>query len=65
VPRRYRGRDILAWLVEMLRHGAEHGVALPTVDQLPDPLLKFSAMPNLSGHGGGHDTNLRYSRLTG
>jgi putative flavoprotein involved in K+ transport len=59
VPRRYRGRDIFAWLIELLRHGAEYGVALPTADQLPDPLLKFGAMPNLSGHGGGHDTNLR------
>jgi putative flavoprotein involved in K+ transport len=34
-------------------------LALPTVDKLPDPRLKFSAMPALSGHGGGHDTNLR------
>jgi putative flavoprotein involved in K+ transport len=65
VPRRYRGRDIFRWLVDLLRHGAEHGVSLPTVDQLPDPRLKFSAMPNLSGHGGGHDTNLRQYAANG
>ena len=33
--------------------------AFPTADQLPDPKRRFSPMPALSGHGGGHDTNLR------
>ena len=65
VPRRYRGRDIFSWLVDILRHGREYGITLPTVDELPDPQLKFSAMPNLSGHGGGHDTNLRQFALDG
>ena len=59
VPRRYRGRDLFGWLVELIRHGAAHGVTLPTAEQLPDPRLRFSPMPALSGHGGGHDTNLR------
>jgi putative flavoprotein involved in K+ transport len=59
VPRRYRGRDIFSWLVDVMRHGAKFGVTLPTADQLPDARRKFSAMPALSGHHGGHDTNLR------
>ncbi len=59
VPRRYRGRDLFEWLVELMRHGPALGVTLPTADQLPDPRLRFSPMPALSGHGGGHDTNLR------
>ena len=37
IPRRYRGRDIFSWIVELIRHGAGHGVTLPTADQLPDP----------------------------
>ena len=59
VPRRYRGRDIFSWLADVLRHGAAHGVALPTADQLPDGRRRFSAMPALTGRDGGHDTNLR------
>ena len=59
VPRRYRGRDFFGWMADILRHGADHGVTLPTAEQLPDPGRRFSAMPDLSGHGGGHDTNLR------
>ena len=59
VPRRYRGRDIFGWLVDIIRDGAAHGVTLPTADQLPDPRRRFNPMPALSGHGGGHDTNLR------
>jgi putative flavoprotein involved in K+ transport len=59
VPRRYRGRDIFGWIVDVMRHGAGHGVALPTADQLPDGRRRFSAMPALTGRRGGHDTNLR------
>jgi putative flavoprotein involved in K+ transport len=59
LPRRYRGRDIFAWLAELTRSGAEVGVTLPTAEELPDPRQRFSPMPALSGHGGGHDTNLR------
>lgn len=54
VPRRYRGRDIFKWLIELARRGK-----LPTVDMLPDPRLRFAGNPHLSGHGGGHETNLR------
>jgi putative flavoprotein involved in K+ transport len=63
VPRRYRGRDIFGWLAAVIRDGGRLGVALPTADQLPDPRLRLSAMPALSGHRGGHDTDLRqYAR---
>ncbi len=54
MPRRYRGKDILWWLAQLERHGA-----LPTVEMLPDPRMRFAPNPHLSGHGGGHDTNLR------
>jgi putative flavoprotein involved in K+ transport len=59
VPRRYRGRDLFDWLVDVIRHGAAYGVTLPTADQLPDGRRRFSAMPAVTGRGGGHDTNLR------
>lgn len=59
MPRRYRGRDIFAWLMELMQRGPGLGVVLPTAEQLPDARRRFSAMPALSGHGGGHDTNLR------
>jgi putative flavoprotein involved in K+ transport len=59
VPRRYRGRDIFSWLADVISHGHEVGVTLPTAEQLPDGRRRFSAMPGLSGHDGGHDTNLR------
>ena len=63
VPRRYRGLDIFAWLLDIIERGAAFGVALPTAEQLPDGRRRFSAMPALSGHDGGHDTNLRaYAR---
>jgi putative flavoprotein involved in K+ transport len=59
VPRRYRGRDIFEWLADVIGRGPELGVTLPTAEQLPDGRRRFSAMPALSGHDGGHDTNLR------
>ena len=54
VPRRYRGQDIFKWMVALATRGK-----LPTVDTLPDPRLRFAGNPHLSGHGGGHETNLR------
>jgi putative flavoprotein involved in K+ transport len=59
IPRRYRGRDIFGWLVDLIRDGATHGVTLPTGDQLPDASRRFNPMPALTGRRGGHDTNLR------
>jgi putative flavoprotein involved in K+ transport len=59
LPRRYRGRDCFRWMYEILTRGAHYDVALPTVDTLPDPRIKLAGNPHLSGHMGGHDTNLR------
>jgi len=59
VPRRYRGGDIFHWLWTIRMRGHEFGTTLPTVDQLQDPRLRFACNPHLSGHGGGHDTDLR------
>lgn len=59
VPRRYRGRDIFAWLWDLAEHGPGHGTALPTATELPDPRRRLAANPQLSGHGGGHEVDLR------
>jgi putative flavoprotein involved in K+ transport len=58
-PRRYRGRDTFHWLAGVKVRGHEYGTSLPTVETLPDPRLRFACNPHLSGHRGGHDTNLR------
>jgi putative flavoprotein involved in K+ transport len=57
--RRYRDRDWFWWIRELVRHGEAVGTPLPTVASLPDPRLRFACNPHLSGHDGGHDTNLR------
>jgi len=51
VPRRYRGRDIVAWLVET-------GFFDQTVDKLPSPKARFGANPQATGRDGGHNLNL-------
>ena len=70
VPRRYRGRDAFSWLRAIATRGAELGVNLPTPADLPSPAARFQCNPQLSGHGGGHDVDLRRMaaegvRLTG
>lgn len=50
-PRRYRGKDIVAWLDAT-------GFFDMTVDQLPSPRAKFAANPQASGKDGGHSVNL-------
>jgi putative flavoprotein involved in K+ transport len=59
VPRRYRDRDFFWWLRQLGTRGSEVGLGLPSAANLPDPRLRFACNPHLSGHGGGHDTNLR------
>jgi putative flavoprotein involved in K+ transport len=41
------------------------GTPLPSVDQLPERRLRFACNPHVSGHHGGHDTNLRQMALDG
>ncbi len=57
--RRYRDRDWFWWVLELVHRGPAVGVELPTIHTLPDPRLRFACNPHMSGHGGGHDTNLR------
>lgn len=51
LPRRYRGRDITAWLAEM-------GFLERTVDDLDDPAERFQANPHVTGRDGGLTLNL-------
>jgi putative flavoprotein involved in K+ transport len=64
-PRRYRGHDFFFWTRQLSNRGAEFGTLLPTVDKLPDPRMRFACNPHLSGHDGGHETNLRRMALDG
>ncbi|MGB8386103.1 MAG: NAD(P)/FAD-dependent oxidoreductase, partial [Dermatophilaceae bacterium] len=59
LPSRYRGRDSIWWLFQAFHHGAEVGVAFPTVAQLPSPASRFGCDPHVSGKDGGHDISLR------
>lgn len=51
VPRRYRGRDIGSWMVDM-------GVVNTPVEALDDPLSKYAAQPLMTGVDGGHTVTL-------
>jgi putative flavoprotein involved in K+ transport len=59
VPRRYRGHDVFWWLRRLSEESAAGRPGLPSVDQLPSPRARSACNPHLSGHAGGHDTNLR------
>jgi putative flavoprotein involved in K+ transport len=58
-PRVYRGVDIFWWLRQLATRGIDVGTPLPAAAALPDPRARFACNPHLSGHGGGHETNLR------
>src|SRR4051812_45231337 len=51
VPRRYRGKDMLEWWVEM-------GIFDERPEDLEDPAERFTAQPQLSGTRGGHSVSL-------
>jgi putative flavoprotein involved in K+ transport len=59
VPRRYRGHDIFWWLWQLAERGDELGQRLPRVADLPSPTRRYAGNPALSGHGGGHEVDLR------
>jgi putative flavoprotein involved in K+ transport len=59
MPRRYRGRDIFRWFFGMAADGSRVGVPFPTVDTLPDPRIRLAGNPQLTGHAGGRDVDLR------
>ncbi len=50
-PRRYRGRDVFAWMNLM-------GFLDRTVEQLPNPQARFAGNPQVSGRDGGRSLNL-------
>ena len=50
IPRRYRGREIVRWLVDT-------GFTDQTVDTLPSPVARLACNPPVSGNDGGHDCN--------
>jgi putative flavoprotein involved in K+ transport len=51
VPRRYRGRDIAGWILEL-------GVVHTPVDSLEDSSLKYATQPLMTGVDGGHTVTL-------
>ena len=59
IPRRYRGRDAFWWLRHLGTKGPALGVGLPAPADLPSPAARFACNPQLTGHGGGYDVNLR------
>ncbi len=50
IPRRYRGHEIVRWLVDT-------GFTEQTVDTLPSPEARLACNPPVSGNDGGHDCN--------
>jgi putative flavoprotein involved in K+ transport len=44
---------------QLAERGEELGASLPTVGSLPDPRRRLAGNPQLSGHGGGHDIDVR------
>ena len=53
LPRRYRGRDIVDWLLEL-------GLMDEPVDLLPSPAARLACNPPVSGNDGGHDCHPRW-----
>jgi putative flavoprotein involved in K+ transport len=58
-PRRYRGQDLIYWMLETGKHGPDYGVNALTREALPSPALRFAPNPLLSGTDGGHSIHLR------
>jgi putative flavoprotein involved in K+ transport len=58
-PRRYRGKDILHWIIEVNLHGPEYGINGFRVENLPSPAARFLCNPLVSGNDGGHSIHLR------
>lgn len=58
-PRRYRGRDLLHWILELNLHGSELGINGFLVANLPSPAGRFLCNPLISGNDGGHSIHVR------
>jgi putative flavoprotein involved in K+ transport len=59
VPRRYRGRDVIWWLLNSYQNRERFGLPFPMVKDLPTPAARFACNPHCSGVNGGHDIDLR------
>ncbi len=64
-PRQYRGRDYYAWIRDLVERGPAVGTRLPDRESLRDAQAQFACNPHLSGHDGGHETNLRQMAADG
>ena len=53
LPRRYRGRELLHWLLET-------GIAEDSVTRLLSPAARLACNPPVSGNDGGHDCHPRW-----
>lgn len=58
-PRRYRGQDLIHWILNIGIHGPEYGINAFRVESLPSPAARFGCNPLLSGTNGGHAIHLR------
>lgn len=58
-PRRYRGQDLIHWILNIGIHGPEYGMNAFRVESLPSPAARFGCNPLLSGTNGGHAIHLR------
>jgi putative flavoprotein involved in K+ transport len=58
LPRRYRGRELVHWLIET-------GIAADTPSALPSPAARLRCNPPVSGNDGGHDCNPRWLAAKG
>jgi len=52
LPRRYRGRELMHWMIDL-------GLTDATVDTLPSPAMRLFCNVPVSGNDGGHDCNAR------
>jgi putative flavoprotein involved in K+ transport len=52
-PRRYRGREVVRWLIDL-------GLTEDRVERLPSPAARLACNPPVSGNDGGHDCHPRW-----
>ena len=58
-PRRYRGQDVLHWILQMNLNGPQYGIHGLKVENLPSPAGRFLCNPLISGNDGGHSIHIR------
>ena len=58
-PRRYRGQDLIYWMLETGKHGPDYGINALTREALPSPALGVAPNPQLSRTDRGPSIHLR------